>query len=243
METTMHFVDIALFSCKQKPKLFVFFWAGKARTAWLPSTACCLRCASARGLLSRTGTQLLESMRSRRWHDCSSGSGGFAKEVNADCWHELIAIPICDVNPTPRRAFRASGQWRTWKYRGRQLFPTHQTPRLSTWSQANSCFHPNRETRRKDKFFELMVKFKKHFSELYPRGFQPHLQLMQVIRKCCAGKTRKNYFARSCLLGLAWQTLQQRKCSAVLLAGLSRCQYWRSTNKSFLTVTFISISS
>jgi len=36
-----------------------------------------------------------------------------AKEVNVDYWHEPIAIPICDANPTLRRAFGASGQWRS----------------------------------------------------------------------------------------------------------------------------------
>lgn len=127
-----------------------------------------------RGCSPRTGTQLLGSMENTHWSDRSSGSRGTAKEVNADYWHEPIAIPICDVNPILRRAFGASGQWRCWKYRGRQLFPAHQTSRLSPCRHANSFFHPTRETWRQRKSLNLLFNARKHVSWIYARAFQPH---------------------------------------------------------------------
>lgn len=71
------------------------------------------------------------------------------RHPNAACWHGPAAAPICDVQPTQRRAFGASSQWRSSKYRGRQLFPAHRTSRLDIRPQCQFLLYPIRETCRK----------------------------------------------------------------------------------------------
>jgi len=129
MGATMYFCWHSTLFMQTKARMLSGLWTGEARTAGRPSTACCFLVCQCQGLPSRTRTQRLGCTRSTCWHDCSSGSRGM---VNADYWHELIAIPICDANPTPRRAFRAYGQWRSWKYRSRQLFAAHQAVYMTT---------------------------------------------------------------------------------------------------------------
>lgn len=183
-----------------------------------------------RGSSPRTGTQSLGSMESTHWNNCSSGSRGTAKEVNAEYWHEPIAIPICDVNPTLKRAFRASGQWRIWKYRGRQLLPAHQTSRLSTCPHANSFFHPTREIWRK--YLNLVFNARKHVSQIYARAFQPHQCLYRWSHRYFVDKRTKTCFANSWFLGQAWQTVRQRKYRAVVNFCFTDCPFKISVLKN-----------
>lgn len=71
------------------------------------------------------------------------------RDPNVACWHGPPATPICDVQPTQRRAFGASSQRRSSKYRERQLFPAHRTSRLAICPQCQFLLYPIRETCRK----------------------------------------------------------------------------------------------
>lgn len=176
-----------------KAKMPSGFWAGKVRTAGRPSTAYCFVVCQCQGAPSHTRTQRLSCTRSTCWHDCSSGSRGI---VNADYWHELIAIPICDANPTPRRAFRASGQWRSWKYRSRQLFPAHQDHMHDHTSIPNSNHTERHEGKRNS--WNVFLNARSTLLKS-PRGLPASRMLIQVTTQVLCRQPEKIHSANSFL--------------------------------------------